>query len=82
MDNNNEELSPLLEKCEIKVQELRKEQIALNKIISELDYMKKGSIASVSQIRTITKMRILDPRTVHDVLSGIKISPRNLDFDK
>lgn len=80
MDSNNEELAPLLEKCEIKVQELKKEQIALNKIISELDHMKKGSIALVSQIRTVSKMRIFDSRTVHDVLSGIKISPHNLDL--
>lgn len=41
--------------------------------------MKQGSIALVNQIVTISKMRIYDPKSTGDVLSGIKLSNVNLN---
>ena len=41
--------------------------------------MKQVGIALVGQVTTISKMRIYDPRNTYNVLSGIKLSPTNLD---
>ncbi len=41
--------------------------------------MKKGSIAMVGQITTISKQRIYDPQKMGDILSGIRISNESLD---
>lgn len=50
------------------------------KLSEELEKMKKGSIAMVSQITTISKLRIYDPQKTGDILSGIHISDRSLDL--
>lgn len=42
--------------------------------------MKIGSIALVNQIRTISKIRIRDPKTSRDILSGVKLSSEKLDL--
>lgn len=57
---------------------------------SELDFirrmqaenkkMKRGSIALVNQITTISKIRIYDPKTDYDILSGIRLSNEKLDI--
>lgn len=58
-----------------------KENVKLiNKIKNEVDKMKRGSIALVGQIRTISKIRIYDPKTNMDVLSNIKLSNEKLDL--
>lgn len=49
------------------------------KIEIELSKMKKGSIAMVGQITTISKQRIYDPQKTGDILSGIRISDESLD---
>lgn len=51
----------------------------VRKIKKELEKMKKGGIALVGQITTISKMRIYDPKNKYNVLSGIKLSVENLD---
>lgn len=49
----------------------------------EIQKMKKGSIAKISQITTISKIRIYDPKTNDDVLSNIKLSNESLnEIDK
>lgn len=52
----------------------------LNRMRAEVLKMKKGSIALVNQITTISKIRIYDPKTDHDILSGIKLSNEKLDM--
>ncbi len=47
---------------------------------TEVQKMKKGSIALTNQITTISKIRIYDPKTDHDVLSGVKLSNEKLDL--
>ena len=42
--------------------------------------MKKGSVALVSQITTISKQRIYDPKTNSDVLAKLKVSGNTLDL--
>lgn len=51
----------------------------LSKIQKEISKMKNGSIALVNQITTVSKIRIYDPKTAHDVLSGVKLSNEKLD---
>ena len=52
----------------------------LNKINDELSKMKKGSIALVSQITTISKQKIYAPQKTGDILSGLKVSNSSLDL--
>lgn len=47
---------------------------------SEMSKMKKGSIALVSQITTISKQKIYDPQKTNDVLSGLRLSDASLDL--
>ena len=79
----------LLEKIEEQVEELNslernmalneKDYELLRKTNREIERMKKGGIALVGQIATISKMRIYDPKNSYNVLSGIKLSPNTLD---
>lgn len=50
-----------------------------NRMKTEILKMKRGSIALINQITTISKIRIYDPKTNHDVLSNIKLSNDRLD---
>lgn len=51
----------------------------MNKIMDEIKQMKKGSIALIEQITTISKMRIHNPQNTTDVLYGIRLSDDALD---
>lgn len=48
--------------------------------LKEISFMKKGSIALVNQIITISKMRIRDPVNSRSVFYGIKLSDQLLDL--
>lgn len=50
----------------------------MESIGTELSKMKMGSIALVSQIKTISKMRVKNPTNMNDVLYGIKLSTSNM----
>lgn len=50
------------------------------KIESELTQMKKGSIALINQITTISKQRIYNPKKDMDILSGIKLSNEKMNL--
>lgn len=52
----------------------------LRKMDKKMFKMKKGSIALVSQITTISKQRIYDPQKTSDLLSGVCISDSSLDL--
>lgn len=52
----------------------------IEKILEEAKQMKKGSIALVNQITTISKQRIYDPKNGFDILSDIKISDEQMDL--
>ena len=42
--------------------------------------MKKGSIALLNQITTISKQRIYYPKTSKDLLAGVRLSNKSLDL--
>lgn len=50
----------------------------IQKLENEIDRMKQGSIALVSQITTVSKQRIYDPQVYRDMMSGVKISSDSL----
>ena len=58
----------------------RKEEKLIERIRKEIQKMKIGSIALVPQIRTISKIRIYDPKTNFDILSNVKLSNEKLDL--
>lgn len=63
-----------------KQKELYQELLFLEQMRTESKKMKIGSIALTNQITTISKIRIYDPKTDHNILSGIKLSPYNMDL--
>lgn len=52
--------------------------LLISKITNELFQMKKGTIALVNQITTISKQRIYNPKKDFDILSGIKVSDEKM----
>lgn len=52
----------------------------IEKIEKEITKMKKGSIALVSQITTISKQRIYNPKTATDILADLRVSNKTLDL--
>lgn len=59
--------------------EYYKKQLEHNKLVQELlEKMNNESIALTNQITTISKMRILNPKTTADSLSNIRISKKTM----
>lgn len=63
-----------------KINKLEKEMDMFRRMKIEVSKMKMGSIALVKQIRTISKIRIYDPKTNFDILSNVKLSNERLDM--
>ena len=68
-----------IEELKQEIEISKKKLNELNKLKREILKMKKGSVALVSQITTISKIRIYDPIYAHNVLYGIKVTPQALD---
>ena len=82
-DENNKAIGDYIketQKLNNKVKELQKANKIFKKMSKEIGRMKTGSIAVVDQITTISKMRIFDPKTSYDVLSGIRLGDKELDL--
>lgn len=62
-----------------RIKECEQEVAFLSKLTKEITKMKKGSIALVGQITTISKIRIYDPKSTHDSLGNIRMSNETLD---
>lgn len=63
-----------------KLDSVSKEMNLLSRMQTEVMKMKIGSIALICQMRTISKIRIYDPKTNFDVLSNVKLSNEKLDL--
>ena len=61
-----------INKIQLKIKNMLKQK-------AQLEKMKRGSIALVGQITTISKIRIYDPLYPSDVLSNIRVSNKALD---
>ena len=78
--DNDDDSDAKTQYMQAKLNELRNEFDLLNRMRNEVLRMKSGSIALVNQIRTISKLRVYDPKTNRDILSGIKLSNEKLDM--
>lgn len=74
------EAQDMQREIQTKIDEATKSLNEMKKINNEVSNMKMGSIALVSQITTVSKMKIYDPKSDHDVLAGIKLSNTSLDL--
>lgn len=74
-DKLNTELS---EQIDNKINKLKSKLLQYQRTLNEINKMKKGSIALVRQIVTISKLRIYDPKCTTDALDGVKLSDVNL----
>ena len=52
----------------------------IKKVEKEISKMKKGSIALISQITTISKQRIYDPKVSSDILANLRVSDSTLNL--
>lgn len=77
---NEQQKNELAHTIQSKIIEAKKELDFTNRLRDEILRMKSGSIALVNQITTISKIRIYDPKTDHDLLSNIKLSNEKLDL--
>lgn len=83
-DNMSQKLSKEYEDiCKLpseKVEQFNLDFKYIKKVEKEISKMKKGSIALVSQITTISKQRIYDPKTSSDILANLRVSNNTLDL--
>ena len=63
-----------------KVEQFNTDFKYIKKVEKEFSNMKKGSIALVSQITTISKQRIYNPKTSSDILANLRVSDNTLDL--
>lgn len=71
-----ETIDAIQEKLEV----CKRDAELLKRMQQEVQKMKIGSIAIIPQIRTISKIRIYDPKTNYDILSNVKLSNEKLDL--
>lgn len=67
-----------LKTTEIYRNQLRQEMLKSQKRIVKIDKLKTGSYARCSQITTISKMRIFDPKNLNDALIDIQLPKDNM----
>ena len=77
--DSDPEVEKLIPQLKAQKAEADKKTTFGKKCFNELSMMKNGSIVKLEQIRTISKMRILDPKKTHDVLYGIHLSDTTMD---
>ena len=63
-----------------KVEQFNNDFKYIKKVEKEISKMKKGSIALISQITTISKQRIYDPKISTDILANLRVSNTTLDL--
>lgn len=78
LENLDENDKENLQKITQKIIKLEKDNSRLKDLKKEIARIKKGSVALVGQITTISKIRIYDPVYSHNVLYGIRLQPTTL----
>jgi len=79
-DESIANLNKLVDDLQTRSLLLRSEVANTEKLVKELSVMKAGSIAKIEQIRSISKIRIYQPKRKSDPLYGIRLS--NVSMDK
>ena len=78
VENEVNKNSLIIEKAYEKINKIEKEVEYEKKVNEELDRIKIGSKALVSQITTISKLRVIDPKYKQGALYGIKLDEESL----
>lgn len=76
---DNTEIKVLLSNIEKRNSEIKQELVFLEQLKNEILSLKKGSIAKIKQITTISKIRIYNPKKSSDPLYGIQFSEDAMD---
>lgn len=63
-----------------KAQNIEDPLLEFGDVFWELENMKHGSVALVSQIKTISKIRVCDPKCTSDILYGISLSEKSMSL--
>ena len=63
-----------------KVEQFNNDFKYIKKVEKEILKMKKGSVALISQISTISKQRTYNPKTSSDILANLRVSNDTLDL--
>ena len=63
-----------------KAQSIEMPLLEFGDVFWELENMKHGSVALVSQIKTISKIRVCDPKCTSDILYGISLSEKSMSL--
>lgn len=79
-DTPQEELLSKINEYNRVIHKLRRKLVLVDNITDEISHMKHGSIALATQITTISKIRISDPKNSGGVLHNIRISSEALDL--
>ncbi len=61
------------------IKKIKEKMAAMSDFDKELKKLKDGSIAQIAQITTISKQRIISPKSTKDGMYGLKISTKDLD---
>lgn len=77
---SSDKFSEILAETGFKIDKAEQKLELVLRIKREIQKMKRGSIALTCQVRTISKIRIYDPKTNFDILSNIKLSNEKLDL--
>lgn len=78
-ETNSDELNKLILDFDKQKSIFEKKIEASKKCLDEVTMMKEGSIVKIEQIRTISKMRIWDPKKTRDILYGIHLSDSTMN---
>ena len=63
----------------VKIKDLVNKIDTLQKTRNKLTKLKHGSIVAIDQIRSVSKMRLIDPTNKYDILYGLKLSNASMD---
>ena len=80
LDTSSPLYTDLLDNLQKRLNDMKEEAELISKMKTEIQKMKVGSIGLLNQITTISKIRIYDPKTNQNILSGIKLSNEKLDL--
>ncbi len=78
-ETNSDELNKLILDFDKQKSIFEKKIETSKKCLDEVTMMKEGSIVKIEQIRTISKMRIWDPKKTKDILYGIHLSDSTMN---
>lgn len=73
-DRNTPEFNEPFEKAKKRLNDLERKSDLLHQCLREISMMKSGSVVKIEQIRSVSKMRIWDPKNTYSILSGIHLS--------